>query len=209
MDKKRTQQQHAPDEENKPIKSSNPTPLQPGIIYHIYNRGINGETLFREERNYSYFLDLYRRHIQSVALTFAYCLMPNHFHLLVEIKDQTVKQPSQAFSNLFNAYSKAINKAYQRTGSLFERPFKRIAVSKSQYFARLIIYIHQNPQRHGIIDDYRLWPCSSYDSYQKTDPTFVERDIVMDWFGNVEQLLDALESELDFQQIKSILYEDE
>ena len=62
-------------------------PLEPGVCYHIYNRGINGETIFREERNYAHFLNLYARHIEPVAETFAYCLLCNHFHLLVRIKE--------------------------------------------------------------------------------------------------------------------------
>ncbi len=55
-------------------------PLQYGRIYHIYNRGNNGENLFVQPRNYPYFLQLYATHIQPVAETYAYCLLPNHFH---------------------------------------------------------------------------------------------------------------------------------
>jgi hypothetical protein len=53
-------------------------PLQPGVIYHIYNRGVNGETIFPEKRNYAYFIDLYTRHILPVVDTYAYCLLLNH-----------------------------------------------------------------------------------------------------------------------------------
>ena len=145
-----------------PNKRGDLSPLHPGTIYHIYNRGVNGETIFREKRNYDYFFSLYARHIQAVADTYAFCLLPNHFHLLIEVKNLSVlsnlKPASQAFSNFFNAYAKTINKTYQRTGPLFERPFKRIPIVNSDYFARLLIYIHRNPQHHGIIDDFRLWP---------------------------------------------------
>ena len=58
-------------------------PLQPGHYYHIYNLGNNREDLFRETRNYAYFLKLYAHHIHPIADTFAYCLLRNHFHLLV------------------------------------------------------------------------------------------------------------------------------
>jgi hypothetical protein len=63
-------------------------PLACDRFYHIYNRGTNGETLFREERNYRYFLDLYARHVEPVAETYAYCLVLNHFHLLVRIRPE-------------------------------------------------------------------------------------------------------------------------
>ena len=204
----------------KPARSE-PTPLQPGVIYHIYNRGVNGETIFKEKRNYEHFINLYVNHIQPVADTYAFCLLPNHFHLLAEIKNLTgldsganltglgdlsgFKSASQAFSNLFNAYAKAINKAYRRTGPLFERPFKRIPVTDSKYFARLLIYIHQNPQRHGLIDDYRDWPYSSYDVFTGEQATFVKRDIVREWFGDVNELLNAHQAILDVDKVKDFV----
>ncbi len=106
-------------------------PLLPGIYYHIYNRGNNQENLFIEKRNYPYFLSLYAKHIEPIADTFAYCLLRNHFHISVRIKTEEEYQqssqvlktcedskkkfnPSQSFSNLFNAYAKAINKGYGR-----------------------------------------------------------------------------------------------
>ena len=192
------------------------------MIYHIYNRGVNGETIFKEKRNYEHFINLYAKHIQPVADTYAFCLLPNHFHLLTEVKDLTglapplrdgalrgdlsgLKNPSQAFSNFFNAYSKSINKAYGRTGPLFERPFKRIPVTDSNYFARLLVYIHQNPQRHGLIEDYRDWPYSSYDIFTGEGATFVKRDVVREWFGDVGELLNAHQVILDIDEVRDFV----
>ena len=62
------------------------TPLEFGEYYHIFNRGVIGENIFREERNYLYFLRLYGKYIEPIADTFAYCLLRNHLHLLVRIK---------------------------------------------------------------------------------------------------------------------------
>ena len=111
-------------------------PLENGKYYHIYNRGINSDLLFKDTANYDYFLRLYDTHIDPIAETYAWCLMKNHFHFLVRIKDvdelNTEKKikPSQSFSNLFNAYTKAFNKSYNRHGSLFERPFRRKEVNQ-------------------------------------------------------------------------------
>jgi len=63
--------------------------LESGCFYHIYNRGINSETIFKEERNYSFFLDKYDLYLSPVVNTFAYCLLGNHFHLLIQIKEQS------------------------------------------------------------------------------------------------------------------------
>jgi putative transposase len=143
---------------------SSPEPLLPEQYYHIYNRGINGEPLFREERNYRYFLQLWAKYIEPVAATYAYCLLSNHFHFLVRtretgpvLKTGPVLNPSRQFNNLFIAYAKAFNKAYQRTGGLFESPFQRRRVDHDRYFTALVAYIHRNPQKHGFVDDFRQW----------------------------------------------------
>ncbi len=162
-----------------------PIPLEPGQVYHIYNRGTNRENIFIEERNYTHFLGLYGQHVEPVADTYAYCLLRNHFHLLVRIKDASSPNVAQAFSNLFNAYAKAINKAYGRTGSLFQHPFGRIRVDNDRYFARLVVYIHRNPQKHGLIDDFRDWPHSSYHALISTQPTRLKREEALAWFGGL------------------------
>jgi putative transposase len=180
---------------------TSPTPLQYGQYYHIYNRGNNRLRLFFEERNYHYFLKLYAKHIEPVADTYAYCLLGNHFHVLVRIKteaeqEQTfrvsetlkvfkVLNPSRQFSNLFNAYAKAINKAYQRTGSLFQNPFGRVPVTSDAHFVHLIAYIHHNPQKHGLVDDFRAWPHSSYHTILSQKPTRLKREAVWAWFDDL------------------------
>jgi putative transposase len=171
------------------------TPLVSGQYYHIYNRGNNGENLFREARNYDYFFKLYTRYIYPIADTYAYCLMKNHFHLLVRMKPEAVVQDwqsfkdcqsySQAFSNLFSTYTKAFNKAYQRTGSLFEKPFHRILIDSDRYFTQLISYIHHNPQKHGFCDDFRSYLYSSYSTIAEQKHSRLEQKQIMQWFGNL------------------------
>ncbi len=182
-------------------------PLQRGQTYHIYSRGNNQENLFHERKNYDYFLSLYVKHIVPMALTYAYCLMKNHFHLLVHIKsDEELlkdltgfenlsglevekslnRSPSRSFANLFTAYSKGFNKEYGRTGALFERPFGRKPVHDERYFYQLLIYIHQNPQKHNFVDDFRTWPYSSYSGITSTKPSRLERDAVLELFGGAD-----------------------
>ncbi len=86
-------------------------------------------------------------------------------------------------SHLFNAYAKAVNKAFGRVGSLFQRPFKRIPVTEQRYFQTLVCYIHRNPQHHGLIDDFTRWPYTSYRTLLSELPTRLHREIVLDWFG--------------------------
>src|SRR5512133_2312971 len=181
-----------------------PTALQPSMYYHIFNQGVNRENIFFEERNYHYFMDLYAKYVEPVAETFAYCLLKNHFHILVRIKDEeeinpaaetktlrvletlrvSSADPSTAFSNLFNAYAKSINKAYGRTGSLFANPFQRVTVTDDTQFTAVVRYIHQNPQKHGFVTDFRDWSYSSYGVLLTEKPTRLKRDAVLDWFGS-------------------------
>jgi REP element-mobilizing transposase RayT len=185
-----------------------PSPLEHGKVYHIYNRGINRETIFIEERDFHYFLKLYEKHIVPIANTFAYCLLGNHFHFLLRIKNQdeiepeSIKSPSQHFSNLFNAYAKAINKAYERTGSLFQRPFRRKEIVSKAYFTRLLVYIHRNPQKHGFVDDFRDWPFSSYHLLTSHNPTPLAREETLNWFGDLATFEELHLTEPDLQPLE-------
>ena len=148
--------------------------------YHIYNRGINSCNLFTEEANYHYFLKLYDSHIPALADTYAWVLMPNHFHFLVRIKDEDgirknltgspnlsggLKPSHQYFSNLFNAYTKALNIRNNRHGSLFERPFKRKLADDEKYLKQLVIYIQNNPVHHGFCHTAEKYRWSGYSSF--------------------------------------------
>jgi REP element-mobilizing transposase RayT len=176
--------------------------------YHIFNRGNNGETLFREQRNYPYFLRLYGQYIEPVAETYAYCLLNNHFHFLVRIKDWQSSSPSRAFANLFSTYTKAFNRAYQRTGSLFEKPFKRNLVDSDRYFTCLVAYIHRNPQRHGFVDDFRDWPYSSYKAVLSAQPTRIQRERVLGWFDGRSGFKEAHLMEVSEATIQPLIADD-
>ena len=120
-----------------------------------------------------------------------------------------VSSASQAFSNLFNAYTKSINKAYGRTGSLFEKPFQRREITSPQYGLRVIHYIHWNPQKHGFVKDFREWPYSSYHALLSDKPTHLQREQVLEWFnGRLE--FDAVHQMLtDEKEIREVIGDDE
>src|SRR3972149_11934641 len=100
-----------------------------------------------------------------------------------------LKEPSQYFSNFFNAYSRGVNIATQRTGALFERPFNRIPVDTESYLMRLIVYIHQNPQKHQFVPDFRDWNYSSYHDLVSNAPTRLQRAKVLQLFGSREDFI--------------------
>ena len=183
--------------------------LENGNYYHIYNRGINSDILFKEKTNYEYFLKLYDLHIEPIAETYAWCLMKNHFHFLVRIKDideiQKEKKitPSQSFSNLFNAYTKAFNKKYNRHGALFERPFQRKQINFDQYFQNVLIYIHNNPVNHKICEHPLAYPWSSYIVCVSEKDTKLKREEIITFFGSLENFINAHQIKNDISMIET------
>jgi len=159
--------------------------MEDGYFYHIYNRGNNRELIFIEPTNYGYFLRLIKKYITPVADIYAYCLLGNHFHLLIKGKRNAISI-EQHFSNLFNAYAKAFNKMYNRSGKLFSERFKKKKIIDEQYLTAIIYYIHSNPQKHELIADFRKYKYSSYKAMLSTAETGLQRAEVLEWFGGRE-----------------------
>lgn len=187
--------------------------LEFGNYYHICNRGNNIEALFKEDRNYKYFLELFKKYLSPIVHLYAYCLLPTHFHLLVRIKDyksiehciHDENQIWMQFRTFLATYTKAINKIYRRSGHIFEGSYSRKVVLEDEYFFQLIAYIHQNPQNHGIVADYRNWPFSSFSAYKKMDRrSIVSKEVFFnqDLYNTIIEVHD-LEASCKFQEILS------
>lgn len=157
------------------------TPFFANGYYHIFNRGNNRQPIFYERENYLYFLRQLRKYfiLDKVEIV-AYCLMPNHYHLLVCLKSDNFATLVQPFAL---SYAKAINKRFNRTGSLFEGPFKSILVDKNEYLLHLSRYIHVNPVIAGLAHRAADWEFSSFREYVglRNDP-LVRQEIVMNQF---------------------------
>ena len=155
-------------------------PLEIDHYYHIYNRGNNGEQLFYTQKNYDFFLERYRKYLGDHLVTYAYCLIPNHFHLLVRIRSE---QASKQFQKLFQSYALSINVQENRSGSLFQKTFRRILIQDNVYLKWLVFYIHHNPEKHKVSDDYRKYPYCSYRLFLSGKGGLIDQEEVSDWFG--------------------------
>ncbi len=146
-------------------------------IYHVYNRGNNRQTIFFERENYLHFLRLVRRHLIARKIeTLAYCLMPNHYHLLIRLQETNL---SEGMQRLSLAYTKAINKRFGRVGSLFQGRFQAVLVDKQSYLVHLVKYIHLNPVKAKIVQSAGEWEFSSYQEYAGLRPgTLPKTDIL-------------------------------
>ncbi len=178
-------------------------PIIEGQYFHIYNRGVNSEDIFKEKKNYYYFLKQYSFYCNTVLDTLAYCLLKNHFHLLVYVKEN-VEVPrtdgkegsfrlhaSKQLGHFFNSYAQSINKAYKRTGQLFESPFERKLVDDESYMMSLIYYCNQNAVHHGFVKSTNDWEFSSYHAVIKNDKSLVAVDQVLKRFGDIQRFKEA------------------
>jgi len=209
--------------------------LKHGTYYHIYNRGINSARIFNQKKDFIYFLDLYKRFIPAIADTFAWTLMNNHFHFLVRIKNEDEiglldtsmvanKQkkwetiipenvnekgkkpvPSRQFSHLFNTYAKWFNKTYKRTGSLFEKGFKRKEVENEHYLQHLVYYIHHNPLHHQASKSYIGYQWTSYNDFINMKSTLVDIELVIEWFDDLENFVFFHQEEHELSMIQDYL----
>ena len=94
---------------------------------------------------------------------------------------------SHAFQKMFQSYAMAFNRQQSRIGSLFQSPLKRNLVDSEEYFTNLIYYIHANAQLHGFVDDFRLYPWSSYNRIFSTKPSKLQKEQVLNWFGGADR----------------------
>jgi len=185
-------------------------PLESDRYFHIYNRGINGAKLFKNDEDCEFFLQKYREYIEPVAETFAWCLIVNHFHLLVRIRpeneiqyikpkendirsfpEQRKYNPTRQFAHFFDSYAKSYNAQNNRTGGLFETPFRRIMIENESYLKHVVFYIHYNPVKHGLISSTENYKWSSYPSLISDKPTHLKRKTVLDWFGSRLEFIES------------------
>lgn len=145
--------------------------------YHLYNRGVDRQNIFGDPEDYFFFLSLFKRHLSDTPDTdssgrvyadfsnevelVAFCLMPNHFHLLVFLKEpQGIVHLTRS---VMTAYTMYFNKKYKRSGGLYEGAFLASPINSDVYLWHVSRYIHQNPRDLGY--DYRKYPYSSMQYY--------------------------------------------
>lgn len=132
--------------------------------FHVYNRGVNKQVIFHSERNYRKFLELINQYFNpSELLIMAFCLMPNHFHLLI--------QQLQAFGisglmeQVCGDYAKVLNHSLSRSGHLFQGRYGMKWAKRDDSVPYLASYIHQNPLKAGLVKEPEDWPYSSCQAY--------------------------------------------
>jgi putative transposase len=180
--------------------------MVPGEKYHLFNHANGRENIFTEQKNYDFFLKKLAHHILPVCKLFSYCMMPNHFHLVLQIRSeeelrtlwkkstdltplsqkQLELKISKSFANLFSSYTQAYNKVYKRMGSMFIPSMKMKSIGGEDDLCKVIHYSHANPVHHGFTRKMEDWHYSSYKIMLGKNPTNLERDLVLEIFGGLD-----------------------
>ncbi len=135
--------------------------IMDNACYHIITRGHQKQNLFICESDYSKYLALLKKYKHKYHfLLYAYCLMPNHIHLVIEPKKH--KQLSKIMHGLNLSYTIWFNKTYDKVGHLYQDRFKSMIIQKDEYLFSCINYIELNPVRAGIIEQPDKYSWSSY-----------------------------------------------
>jgi putative transposase len=178
------------------------TPILGGGYYHIFNRGVNKQNVFFNSENFNYFLGLMEKYLSGYVHFLAYCLLPNHFHLIIKVQDELLienqviksefeigKLVVKQFRSLFIAYTMAINVQEKRTGSLFESKYKRLEIEDDDYLRYAIFYTHYNPEKHGFSDNFRNYGFSSYSAFFSAKQTKIDREFVLAFWGGIDDFI--------------------
>lgn len=131
-----------------------------GAVYHIMSRGNGGNKIFRDKKDYQNFLAVFSDVLErDNIISYAYCLMPNHYHLLIETQDPNL---SIAMRQLNGKYTQKFNIRHKRLGHLFQGRYKSILVDMENYRYKIIRYIALNPVRAKMVKTPKDWIWSSH-----------------------------------------------
>lgn len=161
--------------------------FEPNQVYHIYNRGNNKQPIFFQERNYAYFLKKIRKEWKKYGHILCYCLMPNHFHIMLVPNKKACKEIvlggkisnmqylSKQIGITLSSYTKAINNQNNSIGNLFQKKTKAknlkvdSVIKNNQrnidYLSGCFFYIHQNPLKANLVGNLKNWSYSSWQDY--------------------------------------------
>lgn len=198
-------------------------PIVTGNIYHIFNRGVNKSDIFYEPEDYENFLKaavhyktkstkfsytkltLYKSDdtVSSIVLPLAkveilaYCLMPNHFHLMIkQVADDGI---TNYMRRLGNSHSHYINVKYKRTGPLFESRYKNVLVETDQQLVHLSRYIHLNPLVSGMVSNTEDYKWSSLLGYVgETEDKFCDTKTVLGYFKSGQDYKDFVLDQAEY-----------
>jgi len=171
-------------------------------LYHLYNQGNNRQKLFFKRDNYLFFQQKIKTHILPFADVVAWCLMPNHFHLLLkQTKNAGIENFLQRVAGSCSHY---FNTKYKRKGPLFEGRFQAIRIESDEQLLHLSRYIHLNPYSGYVVKTLRQledYPYSSFPEYiEKKEVEVCNKDIILEEFDTPKSYKKFVFDQADYQR---------
>lgn len=182
--------------------------MEPGKYYHIFNRAANGNPLFPKEEDVRFFLNLYKSHVVPVADTLAYCILDDHLHFLIRMKEGVNGNAFKPFALLFNSYAKGYQKKSGIPGKVFRFKLKRIELRRDAILRDVLRYINQNPRKHGKVSDCEQYRYSSFRATVSPHPTLIAKEQIFQRFGNYDNLRSLLTEPVEEKGLKMYLLEE-
>jgi REP element-mobilizing transposase RayT len=167
--------------------------------YHIINRGVERRNIYLEPQDYDFFLDLLLKLSKDYEITIhAFCLMTNHYHLLIETKQTNL---SKALQFINDKYSKYFNKKYARSGHLWQGRYKSYPLFDDAHFWIVAKYIERNPIKAGIVKQVDLYKYQSFFQWKYKHNHFplLENSMIFDM--TYDEYADYVSSEMDMDAI--------
>lgn len=173
--------------------------------YHVINRGVEQRVVFYDKEDFEYFIELLVKGCEKFNIVLHnYCLMSNHYHLLIEIKEENLSKFMRYLNSIYAIY---FNKKYKRNGHLWQGRYKSWYVVNEAYFYILMRYIEQNPLKAKMVDKIENYPYSSSYHFFKPEilPTFLKNSwIVQAYQNNIENIESFFNSQVDYQDLQEL-----
>jgi REP element-mobilizing transposase RayT len=190
-----------------------------GAFYHVYNRGVEKRKIFIDKQDYTIFLGLLKKYlandsvdsnknnrhrfqsIENEVALLAYCLMPNHIHLL--LRNDVKQGVERLMRRVMTGYVMYFNNKYSRVGSLFQGPYKASRITTDAYMYHISRYIHLNP------DAYKTWPYSSYKYYVNVPaPKWLRVDDVLQLFTDKKEYVAFVADHVDmYEELQALKWQ--
>lgn len=186
----------------------------PDAFYHIYNRSSHSNNIFHDVEDYNFFINRYKKYFSNFFDTYAYCLLPNHYHFLIKVKKEKDFRPKLQFVKITNtinlylkgeismnelvedqfrrfhsSYALTLNNKHNTRGQVFMNRHKRILEESEAKVEYILCYIHHNPIHHNFCTNYTEWRFNSYLDYINRDSHIVNLKSGLQFLGGYDRFI--------------------
>ena len=187
------------------MPSRKSVPLLKGYFYHVFNRVAKGLKLFYGDQDYLYYLKLWREvDFTTCARLLAYCLMPTHYHLLLQITDEELFPRKMSY--FFNTYLHNLKEQHHLKGPFFPQRYKAKLITDDSYLMAVCCYIHLNPVGAELVGRIEDWPYSNYPEFiNRRNGVLIDRELYKEFIDTPEDYEKFIKERYDEKRIEDFI----